>query len=154
MTEVDCKDCDNADGRNGADEVSGPGSTHREDPLDISPFIPPDIRTTLFPSLVIEFCDRCRWLHRAIWTQTELFLTFPPPMVKTITLVPRNDEETGGRFRVWALLDHNEGQGRARLVYDRKVEGGFPELKHLKQKVRDLISPATKLGHSDRHSGS
>lgn len=41
--------------------------------------------------------------------------------------MPLNSEETGGRFRVWLFLD---GQPPA-LVWDRKVEGGFPELKLL-----------------------
>lgn len=34
-------------------------------------------------------------------------------------------------------------------MWDRKVDGGFPEIKVLKQKVRDIISPDRSLGHSD-----
>jgi predicted Rdx family selenoprotein len=88
-------------------------------------------------------------LHRAVWTQTELFLTFPPsvdasssPGLKAITLVPRNAPETGGRFRVWLLRKQEErtksGESKQEkswngwdLVWDRKIEGGFPELKIL-----------------------
>ena len=58
---------------------------------------------------------------------TELFLTFPTPALRVINIMPLNSEETGGRFRVWLFLD---GQPPA-LVWDRKVEGGFPELKIL-----------------------
>lgn len=116
-----------------------------------------------------------RWLHRATWTQTELLLTFPPsvdapsdeapnaapaaPGLRSITLVPRNAPETGGRFRVWLLLGDatakevdgpyptgNKGKERWRgweLVWDRKIEGRFPEMKelvsaHLLVDVRDV----------------
>lgn len=86
-----------------------------------------------------------QWLHRATWTQTELFLTFPPSPdsstgLSSISLVPRNAPETGGRFRVW-LLRHaaqRDAQGKEKakwrgweLVWDRKIEGGFPEMKEL-----------------------
>lgn len=42
--------------------------------------------------------------------------------------------------------------GTADLVWDRKVEGGFPELKVLKQRVRDVLEPQKSLGHSDKHA--
>lgn len=35
-------------------------------------------------------------------------------------------------------------------IYSYQIEGGFPELKILKQRVRDIISPASSLGHSDK----
>jgi len=37
------------------------------------------------------------------------------------------------------------------LLWDRKAEGGFPETKVLKQRVRDHIDPNRDLGHSDKH---
>ena len=67
-------------------------------------------------------------LHRATWTSTELFLTFPPPALNSITIIPLNAEDTAGRFRVW--LTTSQGI-RPALVWDRKVEGKFPELKEL-----------------------
>ncbi|RSH93808.1 hypothetical protein EHS25_006456 [Saitozyma podzolica] len=97
-----------------------------------------------YPHITIEFCDRCRWAPRATWTQTELFLTFPTPVLKGITLLPLTSPETGGRFRVWVDM----GQG-GELVWDRKTEGGFPELKILKQRIRNIIQPELNLGHSD-----
>jgi len=121
-----------------------------EDVLDPSTFSPPTPLPT--PRIVIEFCDRCRWLHRATWTQTELFLTFPPPIVQSISLVPRNSPETAGRFRVWLLAEETavgEG-GKSELLWDRKTQGGFPELKDLKQRVRDRVQPNLALGHSDK----
>ena len=47
---------------------------------------------------------------------------------------------TGGIFRV--MLGEQ-------LLWDRKQQGGFPELKTLKQIVRDSIAPDRPLGHSD-----
>lgn len=35
------------------------------------------------------------------------------------------------------------------LLWDRKAEGGFPETKVLKQRVRDHLEPSRDLGHSD-----
>ncbi|WVF71889.1 hypothetical protein IAT40_006699 [Kwoniella sp. CBS 6097] len=101
------------------------------------------------PSVIIEFCDRCRWAPRATWIQTELFLTFPNPLIRTITLIPLNAPETGGRFRVW--VDKGDGAGE-QLAWDRKTEGGFPELKVLKQRIRNIIQPEMGLGHSDAHA--
>ena len=75
---------------------------------------------------------------------TELFLTFPTPALKVINIMPLNSEETGGRFRVWLFLD---GKPPA-LVWDRKVEGGFPELKLLVS-TQFLSEPA--VTHRDRH---
>lgn len=43
-------------------------------------------------------------------------LTFPPPLLASVTLQPHNTPETGGVFRVW--LDRGEGFD---LVWDRKV---------------------------------
>ncbi|CCM02839.1 uncharacterized protein FIBRA_04951 [Fibroporia radiculosa] len=145
-------------------EQPAQSATSPYDPkLDPSTFVPPTPLPS--PSITIEFCDRCRWLHRASWVSTELFLTFPTPTLKAISILPLNAEETGGRFRVWLFLD---GQPPL-LVWDRKVEGGFPELKVLvrmtswssrslqhfdsvreqKQRVRDHIQPGKSLGHSD-----
>ena len=36
------------------------------------------------------------------------------------------------------------------LIWSRQEQGGFPELKELKQRVRDCIAPEKDLGHSDR----
>ncbi len=36
------------------------------------------------------------------------------------------------------------------VVWSRKAEGRFPELKELKQRLRDRIAPDKPLGHSDR----
>ena len=35
-------------------------------------------------------------------------------------------------------------------VWSRHHQGRFPEIKELKQAVRDIIAPARDLGHTDR----
>ena len=35
------------------------------------------------------------------------------------------------------------------VVWDRAERGGFPEVKELKQLVRDILAPSKDLGHSD-----
>jgi len=37
------------------------------------------------------------------------------------------------------------------IVFDRKRYGGFPEIKELKQTVRDRVNPTKNLGHADKH---
>ena len=59
--------------------------------------------------------------------------------VYSVTLVP---SATGGRFTI--SIDEV-------VIYDRKEYGGFPEIKELKQKVRDVVHPGKDLGHADKH---
>lgn len=37
-----------------------------------------------------------------------------------------------------------------KLLWDRKTDGGFPETKELKRRVRDVVEPGRNLGHVDR----
>ena len=37
-----------------------------------------------------------------------------------------------------------------KVLWDRKTDGGFPETKELKRRVRDIIEPERNLGHVDR----
>ena len=48
---------------------------------------------------------------------------------------------TGGVFEV---------QVDGATVWSRKAEGRFPDIKELKQRVRDRIAPDKPLGHSDK----
>jgi selenoprotein W-related protein len=48
---------------------------------------------------------------------------------------------TGGVFEI--RVDHQ-------LVWSRAERGAFPEIKELKQLVRDRIAPGKDLGHSER----
>jgi selenoprotein W-related protein len=87
------------------------------------------------PRIQIEYCTQCRWLLRAAWTAQELLTTFQDE-IGEVALVPG----TGGVFDV-----SSEGE----LVWSRKAEGRFPEMKELKQRIRDQIAPERGLGHSD-----
>lgn len=88
------------------------------------------------PRVEIEFCTQCRWLLRAGWTAQELLTTFEGELAE-VALVPG----TGGVFEVSV-----DGV----TIWSRKAEGRFPELKELKQRLRDIIAPERDLGHSDR----
>jgi selenoprotein W-related protein len=88
------------------------------------------------PRLEIRYCTQCRWLLRAAWTAQELLTTFEAELGE-VALVPG----TGGVFEV--RLDGD-------LVWSRQERGRFPELKELKQIVRDRVAPGRDLGHSDR----
>ena len=87
------------------------------------------------PRIEIEYCTQCRWLLRAGWTAQELLTTFQTELAE-VALVPG----TGGVFEV--RLDGN-------AIWSRTREGRFPELKELKQRVRDIVAPGRALGHSD-----
>ncbi|MEM9174839.1 MAG: SelT/SelW/SelH family protein [Myxococcota bacterium] len=89
------------------------------------------------PRVEIEYCVGCRWLMRAGWTAQELLTTFEGELAE-VALVPGR---TTGVFRV--RLD-------GEVVFDRKEAGGFPELRELKQRIRDRVAPDRDLGHSDR----
>ena len=65
------------------------------------------------------------------------FLTTFEKDLGGVTLVP---SEISGRYSI--SIDDKK-------IFDRKEYGGFPEIKELKQLVRDLISPGKDLGHSD-----
>ncbi|MCE2488259.1 MAG: SelT/SelW/SelH family protein [Desulfurellaceae bacterium] len=95
---------------------------------------------THLPRIEIVYCSQCRWLLRAGWTAQELLTTFAAELGE-VALVPGGS----GIFEVW-LNDE--------VIWSRKEQGRFPELKELKQRVRDRIAPEKDLGHSDRLSGS
>jgi len=67
----------------------------------------------------------------------ELLTTFADELAG-VTLVP---SDISGRF--WVGIGEE-------TIWDRKTEGGFPDIKLLKQKVRDTAAPGKSLGHSDK----
>ncbi len=89
------------------------------------------------PTVTITYCTGCRWLLRASWNAQELLTTFEKELA-AVTLVPTSD--TGGIYTV--TIDDT-------VVWDRKEQGRFPEMKELKQHIRDHIAPDKDLGHSD-----
>jgi len=88
------------------------------------------------PRIEIEYCTQCRWLLRAAWMAQELLTTFEQELGE-VALRPG----IGGAFEVRV-----DGAS----VWSRKGEGRFPDIKELKQRVRDKIAPDKSLGHSER----
>jgi selenoprotein W-related protein len=93
------------------------------------------------PRVEILYCRQCRWLLRASWMAQELLTTFSEE-IGELALQPG----TGGIFEVRVALP---GEEASALVWSRKDEGRFPEMKELKQRLRDQIAPDMALGHSD-----
>ncbi|OLT55354.1 SelT/selW/selH domain protein [Cellulosimicrobium sp. CUA-896] len=94
--------------------------------------------------VAVEYCTQCRWLLRAAWVAQELLQTFRTRLGE-VALVPGTD----GVFRV--TLDAGSGPV---LLWDRRTDGGFPEIPDLKRRVRDAVAPDLSLGHTDRAAGS
>ena len=89
------------------------------------------------PTIVIEYCPKCHWLLRAAYMAQELLTTFEDDL-RSVTLQP---SEVAGRYTI-SIND--------KKIFDRKEFGGFPEIKELKQLVRDIVNPEKNLGHADR----
>lgn len=87
------------------------------------------------PRVEIRYCTQCHWMLRAAWLAQEILTTFAGD-VGEVALVPG----TGGVFEVYA--------GDA-LVWERKRDGGFPQPKELKQRIRDAVFPGKDLGHAE-----
>ena len=88
------------------------------------------------PRIQITYCTQCRWMLRAAWMAQELLTSFEQE-VGSVALAPG----AGGVFEV--EVDGN-------VIFSRKDAGRFPDIKELKQLVRDRIAPDKSLGHSDR----
>ncbi|CAZ86581.1 unnamed protein product [Tuber melanosporum] len=97
--------------------------------------------TTHYPKITITYCTQCKWLLRAAYFAQELLSTFPT--LGEVSLRPAS----GGTFTI-EILVQEEAEG-AKVLWDRKLHGGFPEVKALKRAVRDLVQPGRGLGHVD-----
>ncbi|PWI74854.1 selenoprotein domain protein [Purpureocillium lilacinum] len=124
----------------------------------------------LLPRVTIQFCTQCKWMLRAAYYAQELLSTFGLSLGE-VALQP----STGGTFVVTIVHQRHSSvvavagakdQDQAAtatsttpatttstVLWDRKVDGGFPETKELKRRVRDVIEPGRDLGHVDRHHG-
>ncbi|WP_240773193.1 SelT/SelW/SelH family protein [Pontibacter sp. SGAir0037] len=89
------------------------------------------------PVVTIEYCPKCGWMLRAAYMAQELLTTFSEEL-HGVLLQP---SEVSGRYNIRV----NEEP-----VFDRKEAGRFPEMKELKQLIRDKVSPGKSLGHSDK----
>tara|TARA_B100002019_G_C20985677_1_gene458039 strand:+ start:450 stop:668 length:219 start_codon:yes stop_codon:yes gene_type:complete len=67
----------------------------------------------------------------------EILTTFEKE-VDEVTLKPRKD--ISGIFQISCNQE---------LIWCRERENGFPDVKELKKRIRDYVSPQKKLGHLD-----
>ena len=86
--------------------------------------------------VTITYCTQCRWLLRAAWMAQELLSSFEEELSE-VALRPGR----GGVFDV--CVDDQS-------VWSRAAEGRFPDIKELKQRVRDRVAPGRDMGHVDR----
>ncbi|PHH49715.1 hypothetical protein CFIMG_006084RA [Ceratocystis fimbriata CBS 114723] len=110
---------------------------------------------SVFPRITIQFCTQCKWMLRATYFAQELLSTFSTALGE-VALQPG----TGGVFIVRiesasaSASASDSGPGSdlisTHILWDRAVDGGFPETKELKRRVRDVIQPGRDLGHNDR----
>ncbi|KPI35607.1 uncharacterized protein AB675_4776 [Cyphellophora attinorum] len=111
------------------------------------------------PRITIQFCTQCKWDLRATYYAGELVRTFSTS-IGEVALLP----STSGTFVIklyhQASNDNsshdttngNEAEVKVQetTIWDRKVDGGFPETKELKNRVRNVVEPGRGLGHTDR----
>ena len=87
--------------------------------------------------VVISYCQGCKWLLRSAYFAQELLTTFDNGELREVALSPAPVAGT------WTVSINDQ------IVWDRKADGGFPEAKILKRRVRDVVSPDASIGHSD-----
>ena len=84
----------------------------------------------------IHYCTGCNWLLRSGWMAQELLSTFGEELDE-VALRPGS----GGVFEI-----HLDDE----LLWERKRDGGFPDIRELKRMVRDRIDPDRDLGHVEK----
>lgn len=89
------------------------------------------------PRLEIHYCPACHWLPRSAWMAQELLHTFGDDLAE-VALLPAVES---GRFEIRLAQQ---------TLWERKRDGGFPDIKTLKQRVRDAVAPGRDLGHLDK----
>ncbi|RKR84822.1 selenoprotein W-related protein [Mucilaginibacter gracilis] len=88
-------------------------------------------------TIAIEYCPKCGWMLRAAYMAQELLTTFTGD-VFGVLLQP---SLVSGTY----IIRVNDA-----VVFDRAAEGRFPEIKELKQLIRNVVAPGKSLGHSDK----
>lgn len=122
----------------------------------------PDDETNAKNDIVLLYCTGCRWLLRAAYFAQELLATFNDQELRSVTLVPsRPPANPGGTFVIQLeMAVDNDGQVydnnsmpkqsiSSLLLWDRSEQNRFPDIKELKQLVRDQLNPSKDLGHSE-----
>ncbi|KAL2019674.1 hypothetical protein VTK56DRAFT_9293 [Thermocarpiscus australiensis] len=118
----------------------------------------------LLPRVTIQFCTQCKWMLRAAYYAQELLSTFSTSLgevalqpatggVFVVEITTSNTDATTSPLSAAAANDQPPAVPRRQVLWDRKADGGFPETKELKRRVRDVIQPGRDLGHVDRDHG-
>lgn len=89
------------------------------------------------PVITITYCPKCGWMLRAAYMAQEILTTFSED-IRGVLLEPA---ATSGQYTI-SVDDHQ--------IFDRKAAGRFPEIKELKQLIRDIVNPGKDLGHGER----
>lgn len=89
------------------------------------------------PVITIEYCPKCHWLLRAAYMAQEVLTSFDQEL-EGVMLKP---SEVNGRYSIFL----NE-----RMIFDRKSNGGFPDISELKLLLRDHVAPGKPMGHHER----
>ncbi len=89
------------------------------------------------PTIRIEYCPKCGWLLRAAYMAQELLTTF----TRDLNGVMIQPSDTSGAYNIY--VDDN-------IIFSRKEQERFPDIKELKQMIRDIVDPERHLGHSDK----
>ncbi|KAK4106787.1 hypothetical protein N658DRAFT_520262 [Parathielavia hyrcaniae] len=121
------------------------------------------------PRVTIQFCTQCKWMLRAAYYAQELLSTFSVTLgevalqpatggVFVVEITSTDTDTTASSTTTNANANANADdrgslQPKRVVLWDRKVDGGFPETKELKRRVRDVIEPGRNLGHVDRDYG-
>jgi selenoprotein W-related protein len=87
------------------------------------------------PSVIIEYRPKCHWLLRAAYMAQEFLTTFESEL-DSVALKPG---DVNGDFHIIV---------NGKKIFDRKEFGSFPEIKELKQLVRDVVAPGKSPGHT------
>ena len=90
------------------------------------------------PRIEFIYCTQCNWMLRTTWMAQELFSTFQDE-IGEIAIIPGY----GGIFEI---------RVNDELIFSRKEMNRFPDIKELKQLIRDKIAPEKNLGHSEKKS--
>jgi len=87
------------------------------------------------PHVTIRYCPLCGWLLRSAWLAQELLGTFGEELAR-VSLEPAES----GVF----CIDCD-----GVVLWDRKQDGGFPEAKVLKHRLRSELTPWRHAPYSD-----
>lgn len=89
------------------------------------------------PNAAITYCTGCRWLLRAAYLAQELTAAFGDE-IKSLTLVPSRPPNKGGVFCV--TVTQSSGGTSTSTLWDRAVEGRFPEPLELQERLSDVLN--------------